>query len=175
MDGVLNVTGASRLFTQDKDLVEYDVDKNNNIDPAEFEMPFGKKKGTKIKDLSSGYLNWIVEKMEAKNKKGRKVKEMAKKYKEQQQNNSSKKSKNKKEKITDRKKEVVKIIKNNEGIENRDVTDYLKAREVDTVDDLSDEDYQDLLDLLNDMKRTDEDVADEAIEDFNEEDFDTPF
>ena len=82
VDGVLNVTGASRLFTQDQDLVEYETKKEQTKvdDPGEFKMPFGKNKGTKLKDLDKGYLKWISDKMEAKNKKGKEVKNMVNKY-----------------------------------------------------------------------------------------------
>ncbi|OCL26295.1 hypothetical protein U472_09800 [Orenia metallireducens] len=34
---------------------------NNGDDPGEIELPFGKHKGTKLKDIDSDYLKWVVQ------------------------------------------------------------------------------------------------------------------
>ncbi|MTI61988.1 MAG: hypothetical protein FH762_18755, partial [Firmicutes bacterium] len=64
VDAMLNVTGASRLFTQDPDGLD-DIDEtytNGNSEPGEKKMPFGKNKGKKLKDIDDGYLKWVAEK-----------------------------------------------------------------------------------------------------------------
>jgi len=129
VDATLNVTGASRLFTQDADLVEYEMgDGVNNVNdlednPEEYEMPFGKNKGVKLKDLDSGYLNWLGEQMKAKDNLGLEVKSMAEKY-------LKKLNTEKKENKADNKNyiyEMNNLIKNNHKLWNN-VKEYLKEK-----------------------------------------------
>lgn len=98
VDATLNVTGASRLFTQDQDLVEHDLETGEDgtpENPGEFRMPFGKSKGTKLKNLDDGYLKWIAEKMEPRNEEGEKVQEIVKEYLNQENARSQNKDKSK--------------------------------------------------------------------------------
>jgi len=157
VDAVLNVTGASRLFTQDKDLVEYeDVDSSDgNKEPGEFKMPFGKNKGTKLKVLDEGYLNWIANKMEAKNEKGKLVKEMAEKY-IKGKNNKDENDKPKKKKLSERQKEIQEITGGEKSL-IEDVKEYLEQEGVERVDDLNEDEYEVLKNSIEfDSQQTDE-------------------
>lgn len=175
VDAVLNVTGASRLFTQDEDLMdEYDVEQtteNGKQDPGEVVLTFGKHKGKKLKDIPDHYLQWV-----ANNSKDEKMKKAAKEYlsSKQKPNGTNKKIKNGKKperELTEREKEIRGLV-GNDPEKRQLVIDFLKAiaesdgKEKITIDELSDDEYGELLALISD--------ADFADFDDNEADFEEP-
>jgi len=171
VDATLNVTGASRLFTQDADLVEYELDDNVETPkkPKEFKMPFGKYKGTKLKKLDKGYLNWLVEEMEAKNNTGIKVKKMTERY--------LKKSQNEKEDINNTKNyiyEMNNLIKNNHELWNI-VKEYLKdtvgSEKISMLNKLSEKEFKNLKNELDKLKAK----SKECEKTENTDDFEVPF
>lgn len=65
VDATLNVTGASRLFTQDEDLYDYNTpNASQSGEPVDVKMPFGKHKGKRLGDLPEDYLKWVADKAE---------------------------------------------------------------------------------------------------------------
>ena len=177
VDATLNVTGASRLFTQDQDLVEHDLSGENENgstenNPGDYKMPFGKHKGVKLKKLDKGYLNWIVGQMEPKNETGEKVQEMAEKY----LNGSSKKEKLSSQKSSEGLKRITEM---NELLRDEKelwsvVKEYLKEitgeANIKNLTKLSSEEFETIINTVESMIPGENDFDDEL-----EEDFDVPF
>lgn len=86
VDAILNVTGASRLFTQDPDLVDGSNGSKQLDDkkPENVEIWFGKHKGKKLSELPTSYLNWLKD-----NAKQNDLQEAAAKVLEQMQDKYS--------------------------------------------------------------------------------------
>jgi len=184
VDAVLNVTGASRLFTQDEDLMdEYDVEQtteNGKQDPGEVVLTFGKHKGKKLKDIPDHYLQWV-----AKNSKDEKMKKTAQEYlnNKQKSNGTNQKPKNGKKperELTEREKEIKDLI-DNDTEKRQIVIDFLRTiansegKEKISIDELSDDEYAELLalisdaDFVDDFEEPEEEQEDEQM-DFTDED-----
>ena len=136
--------------------------------PGKFKMPFGKNKGTKLKDLDEGYLNWIANKMEAKNEKGKLVKEMAQKYIEGK-NDNPQNDKPKKKKLSERQKEIKEITGGEKSL-IEDVQEYLKQEDVDGVDELTEQEYEVLknsIEFDSEQIQDEDEIAAEAAENIN--------
>jgi hypothetical protein len=154
VDAVLNVTGAARLFTQDQDLVHSgnsNANSDKDIAPNDFEMPFGKHSGTKLKDIPDGYLKWV-----AKKAKQEHIREKAQKVldgegaAEEQSNIESNNESNNEKKLTGRQKEVKGLVNGDDSIQQT-VLEYLDEKNKETVNDLSNPDYKTLITLLENM------------------------
>ncbi len=197
VDATLNVTGATRLFTQDQDQVKsYNNSNNNNKDvtPAETVMPFGKHKGEKLKDIPGGYLKWLSKNAngEALQDKAEKVLQQKKESKNDNNNNTkdneNNTAKDSEKKLTQRDKEVKEIVGDDKDM-HQDVKDYLSHYEVKSINNLSNTEYKNLIDMLNNFKvEPDNDEtemddfekrAEEALngddEEIDPEKFDVPF
>ncbi|MGM0437513.1 MAG: hypothetical protein ACQEQD_04510 [Bacillota bacterium] len=132
----------------------------------------GKKfKGKPLKDCPLGYLEWMAE-----NWNEERLKDAAKlvytwKTKEQDKINEEAEEEAKNRELTEKEKEIKDIIDGDDQLK-KEMLNYMKEYEANTVDQLDDELYQSLKDLLNNQKKTDEEIAEEAVE--NDE-FDTSF
>lgn len=168
VNAVLTVTGASRLFTQDDDLVPPQNNKgkgkNRKVealdDPGEYIVPFGFSKGEKLKDVNDSTLKWASG-LNPSNKQGAELKANALKFLEikngnGKNNNGSSDNNNEaaksnetttKRELTDREKEIEEIIGDNKE-SKKDLYDYLSYFKVKKIDDLSDGQYEDLKNLL---------------------------
>ena len=197
VDATLNVTGASRLFTQDPDGLD-DLDEQFtqgcNNDPGEYKMPFGKHKGQKLKDLDNGYLIWVIEQMEIKNESGRKVKEMARKFladgreeksgsgdadiksdKAGSNENGNNQAENNFNNVN-RIKELNEIIKSHNDLWDV-VKDFVKnetgSDAINKVNDISEKQWESLKTTINNM--IPEEEPERPPDDFYNDDFDVPF
>lgn len=162
VDATLNVTGATRLFTQDQDMVNNSSNYNNNYnknnnkkvevadDPGEYEIPFGSSKGDKLKDASESTLKWASN-LNPTNDIGRELKQNAIKYMEMKNNDTSSDNK-----LSDRQKEIITLVGDDENMK-KDVFDFLDFNEVSKVDDLNNEQYEELKETLNQVKKDDVD------------------
>ena len=136
-------------------------------------MPRGKHKGKKLKDLNTHYLKWLSTKW-----KGEDIKKAAKEVLEEKENGSSNSSKKKKKrKLSEKEKKVAEFINEDRALKN-DVVDYLKTYDVKKVDDLDEDLYGELIDLLSSLTnpQSDQELADEISAEmelpFEEEDED---
>lgn len=166
----------------------YDKNKGNinkhNSDPGEYVIPFGKSKGTKLKDADDSTLNW-AKGIKPTNKKGEQLKEMATKYLKMRSGPSNKKSNNnsKKRKLSDREKEISELV---DGIKELGqlVVNYLKhnfpegsnGRKKITVDDLDKKSYEILVETLKNAHEENLEPPDNIDEeDLLPDDFEVPF
>ena len=197
VDAMLNVTGASRLFTQDPDGLD-DIDEQytqgKGIEPGEYKMPFGKHKGVKLKNLDDNYLKWLLEKMEAKSKSGEMVKEMARKFladgreeksgtgdadiksdKAVSNENGNNQTENNLNNVN-RIKELNEIIKSHNGLWDV-VKDFVKnetgSNAINKVNDISDNQWDNLKITINNM--IPEEEPEGPPDDLYNDDFDVPF
>lgn len=179
VDATLNVTGASRLFTQDEDLVEHDLSAGNNNksidinDPGEYKMPFGKNKGVKLKNLDEGYLNWIVGQMQPKNEVGEKVQEMAEKYLNADKKSTPKIDNKKSAEGLKRITEMNELLKDDKELWSV-VKEYLEEvtgeKNIKNLTKLSSEEFETIINTVESMIPAEDDFDDDL-----EEDFDVPF
>ncbi|MFW6409551.1 MAG: putative quorum-sensing-regulated virulence factor [Halanaerobiales bacterium] len=118
--------------------------KQSSDDPGEMVLPFGKKhKGEKLKDIPSGYLEWLAE-----NAYQEEYKEAAQAVLESKGNGEE--GKKKKKKLSKRQEEMKKYTDADPDLKEH-VLDYLDHKEVKGVDALEDEDYEELVDLMESM------------------------
>lgn len=158
VDAILNVTGASRLFTQDEDLIDPNVDIDTEtpvveekVKPEDYIMPFGTHKNKKLSEVPDGYLKWIL--------RQENIDETLKSNAEQVLNA---REGHKEKELTEREKEVMEIVEDDKELQ-KEVLRFLKEEEVKSLNDLSDNQYQALISYLQMNK------------DFNPDDFDVDF
>jgi len=159
VDAILNVTGASRLFTQDEDLIDPYVDIDTEtpapvkgkVKPEDYIMPFGKHKNKRLSELPDGYLKWLL--------KQENIDETLKANAEQVLNS---REGHKEKELTEREKEVMAIVEDDKELQ-KEVLRFLKEEEVKSLNDLSDNQYQALINYL------------QLNKDFNPDDFDVDF
>lgn len=158
VDAILNVTGASRLFTQDEDLIDPNVDIDTEtpvveekVKPEDYIMPFGTHKNKKLSEVPDGYLKWIL--------RQENIDETLKSNAEQVLNA---REGHKEKELTEREKEVMEIVEDDKELQ-KEVLRFLKEEGVKSLNDLSDNQYQALISYLQMNK------------DFNPDDFDVDF
>lgn len=160
---------------QDKNTTDDNNSSNNedlSLEEAKELKAKGKKfKGKPLKDCPIGYLEWMAE-----NWKGDKLRKAAKKVyiakqEEQEEINEEAEEEAKNRELTEKEKEIKDIIDGDQKLK-KEMLNYMKEYEANTVDQLNDELYKNLKDLLNNQKKTDEELAEEVVED---DEFDTPF
>lgn len=189
VDAMLNVTGASRLFTQDPDGLD-DIDeqytkgngKNKGSGPGEKKMPFGKNKGTKLKNIDDGYLKWVVKHADKDWLKEAAQAVLDSRNEQSNQNNKDQGKQPDNRKMSKREKEIADLVGDDKELKN-EVYNALKFNKEEnpdtkTVDDLSDDTYDLLLDTLRKNKNQNDETGNENQESFEfvpEDDFDVPF
>ena len=143
VDAILNVTGASRLFTQDEDLIDPNVDIDTEtpvveekVKPEDYIMPFGKHKNKRLSELPDGYLKWLL--------KQENIDETLKANAEQVLNS---REGHKEKELTEREKEVMAIVEDDKELQ-KEVLRFLKDEGVKSLNDLSDNQYQALISYL---------------------------
>ena len=159
VDAILNVTGASRLFTQDEDLIDPNVDIDTEtpapvkekVKPEDYIMPFGKHKNKKLSELPDGYLKWLL--------RQENIDETLKANAEQVLNA---REGHKEKELTEREKEVMEIVEDDKELQ-KEVLRFLKEEGVKSLNDLSDNQYQALISYL------------QLNKDSNPDDFDVDF
>lgn len=159
VDAILNVTGASRLFTQDEDLIDPNVDIDTEtpvpvkekVKPEDYIMPFGTHKNKKLSEVPDGYLKWIL--------RQENIDETLKSNAEQVLNA---REGHKEKELTEREKEVMEIVEDDKELQ-KEVLRFLKDEGVKSLNDLSDNQYQALINYL------------QLNKDFNPDDFDVDF
>lgn len=143
VDAILNVTGASRLFTQDEDLIDPYVDIDTEtpvveekVKPEDYIMPFGTHKNKKLSEVPDGYLKWIL--------RQENIDETLKSNAEQVLNS---REGHKEKELTEREKEVMEIVEDDKELQ-KEVLRFLKDEGVKSLNDLSDNQYQALISYL---------------------------
>lgn len=143
VDAILNVTGASRLFTQDEDLIDPYVDIDTEtpvveekVKPEDYIMPFGTHKNKKLSEVPDGYLKWIL--------RQENIDETLKSNAEQVLNA---REGHKEKELTEREKEVMEIVEDDKELQ-KEVLRFLKDEGVKSLNDLSDNQYQALISYL---------------------------
>lgn len=164
VDAVLNVTGASRLFTQDKDqATDYEDVKEVEIpdDPGEFVVPFGYSKGDKLKDCSESTLKWAAN-IDPKDGTGEALKKAAQMVLDGEDNKDSNKDDKKTELTKKRQKEIIEIIGDNEDMAN-EVKTFKSVEGVESVGELSEDKYNQLKEFLENID-PEQDIDVEEVE-----------
>jgi phage recombination protein Bet len=173
-DEPIDVTSSSQ------DIDDASVSEKNDL--GECIMPFGKNKGKKLKDLPQDYVKWVAQTMEPDNKLGEDIQKKAQDYLNQNQGTSEKNNDKNKNKETvqanqsvreTRKSEIKEITHGDKNLEQQ-VISYLKFQSEDKkkkveLDDLTDDEYNSLVKLLNDMQPEAEEVpeTDEMYDDID--------
>lgn len=146
VDATLNVTGASRLFSQDDDLVpEQDrghSDSQKDVPPEETIIRFGKHEGKKLSEVPAGYLRWLVKQSFV----DEDLKEKANQLLNAPGKSSSKSNGDKRE-LTEREKEIKAIIGDDKELK-KDMLEFLDTYNCKRIDDLGEEEYQVLVGML---------------------------
>lgn len=143
VDAILNVTGASRLFTQDEDLIDPYVDIDTEtpvveekVKPEDYIMPFGTHKNKRLSEVPDGYLKWIL--------RQENIDETLKANAEQVLNA---REGHKEKELTEREKEVMEIVEDDKELQ-KEVLRFLKDEGVKSLNDLSDNQHQALISYL---------------------------
>src|SRR5690554_4927470 len=157
VDAILNVTGASRLFTQDEDLIDPYVDIDTEtpvkekVKPEDYIMPFGTHKNKKLSEVPDGYLKWIL-----------RQENIDKTLKANAEQVLNAREGHKEKELTEREKEVMEIVEDDKELQ-KEVLRFLKEEGVKSLNDLSDNQYQALISYL------------QLNKDSNPDDFDVDF
>src|SRR5690554_4610453 len=142
VDAILNVTGASRLFTQDEDLIDPYVDIDTEtpvkekVKPEDYIMPFGTHKNKKLSEVPDGYLKWIL-----------RQENIDKTLKANAEQVLNAREGHKEKELTEREKEVMEIVEDDKELQ-KEVLRFLKDEGVKSLNDLSDNQYQALISYL---------------------------
>src|SRR5690606_16194008 len=141
VDAILNVTGASRLFTQDEDLIDpyIDIDTETpapvkeKVKPEDYIMPFGTHKNKRLSEVPDGYLKWLLRQENI---------DETLKFNAGQVLNARERHKEKE--LTEREKEVMEIAGDDKELQT-EVLRILKDEGVKNLNALSDNQYQALI------------------------------
>lgn len=142
VDAILNVTGASRLFTQDEDLIDpyVDIDTETPVKekakPEDYIMPFGTHKNKRLSEVPDGYLKWLL-----------RQENIDKTLKANAEQVLNAREGHKEKELTEREKEVMEIVEDDKELQ-KEVLRFLKDEGIKSLNDLSDNQYQALISYL---------------------------